>query len=487
MRRLMIASSLLLGAAAAAVAACSDSEPGRAVTGVDSGFPDFDSGVTPGPDGSTPAPVQELTGDAPVQGGTKISANRTLSKDKTWLMKGVVYVPSGVTLTIEKGTTIKGDKATLATLVVQPGGKIMAEGTADEPIVFTSLAKEGQRQAGDWGGVILLGKAPVNGGRAADGGLSSEAYIEGLVVTPENRYGGADANDNSGVMKYVRIEYSGVKIGADNEINGLTFGGVGAGTTIDHIFVRHTLDDCFEFFGGTVNAKYLACAYNQDDGFDWDNGFSGKLQFLIQQQDAKFDDEMNGFEADNDALGSDATPNSNPTIYNATLCGQSNFAGAKRKFGMLLRRNTAATIRNVLAWGYDAALDVRDAKTHARANGTSSPALTVQNSWFFKFSAQNLVDGLGLPETKPAEQGFNEAAWIKDAANSNVTDVDPAFDCMNQESPNFAPSAPQTEKAAAPPADGFFEPNAKYIGAVKDGTDKWYTAGKWAAWTKPGF
>ena len=166
----------------------------------------------------------EVTGD--------ITSDMTLTNDQTYKLVGFVRVKSGATLTIEPGTTIYGDYNSQGSLIVQPGGKIMAEGTAENPIVFTSeFNKEGSSQEpsyGDWGGIILLGNAPIN----VPGGT---ANIEG----PGDTYGGTDPADNSGIMKYVRIEYPGIAFSPNNEINGLTFGGVGSGTTIDYIQVSY--------------------------------------------------------------------------------------------------------------------------------------------------------------------------------------------------------------------------------------------------------
>jgi hypothetical protein len=480
--RIAIVSLTALLSAGLGFVACSD-EPARSVDLPDSGNTSTDA-TTNSDSPNANKPVVEFKGDTDVPGGSKVSKDTTLGADKVHLMKGIVYVASGVTLKIEAGTEIRGEQGTQATLVIQPGGKIDAQGTKDSPIVFTSQGKEGAKAPGDWGGVIILGKAPINGGRATDAGISQEAYIEGLNVSPENRYGGSDPGDNSGVLTYVRIEYGGVRLGTDNEINGLTLGGVGSGTKIEHIQVRYTLDDCFEWFGGTVNAKWLICDANQDDGLDYDNGWTGKLQFAIIRPDPAFDDEMNGIEADNDALGTAGTPITSPTISNVTLCGQ-NTLGTKRKFGMLLRRNTGGIIRNALVWGYDAALDIRNSGTHARAKGSSQPVLQVQGSWFHSFKAANLIEGLVLPETSTGEQAFAEIDFLKDAANSNVLNVDPEFDCRNVEAPVFAPKTPNTEKAIAP-TDPYFDTTAKYIGAVKDSSDKWYAEG-WVKWTKPGF
>jgi hypothetical protein len=154
---------------------------------------------------------------------------------------------------------------------------------------------------------------------------------------------------------------------------------------------------------------------------------------------------------------------------------------------MLLRRNTAGTIRNVLAWGFDAAVDVRDELTHARARGTASPTLTVQGSQLFRFTLPGLKDGLELAGTSAPENAFSEADWLKAPASNNVVDVDPAFRCNDAENPSFAPATVITDKAATPPDDGFFDTSAKYIGAFKDANDKWATTGKWVAWTKPGY
>ena len=172
-----------------------------------------------------------------------------------------MYVEDGATLTIEPGTIIKGEKSSKGSLIVKRGGKIIANGTVDKPIVFTSNQAKGSRAAGDWGGLVLLGKAPVN---------KTPAVIEGENLT---QFGGTDAADNSGSLKYVRIEFAGIAFETDKEINGLTFGGVGSGTTIDYVQVSHSGDDSYEWFGGTVNAKHLIAFRGLDDDFDTDNRF----------------------------------------------------------------------------------------------------------------------------------------------------------------------------------------------------------------------
>ncbi len=242
----------------------------------------------------------------------EITSDITLRAVDTNILKGFVYVVDGVTLTIEPGTVVKGEKASMGSLIVERGGKIMAEGAKDKPIVFTSDQSKGSRTYGDWGGIILCGKAPVNN--------TSEPQIEG---GPRSKYGGDNPADNSGILKYVRIEFAGYPFEPNKEINGLTCGGVGNGTTIEYVQVSYCGDDSFEWFGGSVNAKYLIAYKGWDDEFDTDYGFQGMLQFLLGVRDPEHADtsKSNGFESDNDAEGSGNTPLTKPIFSNVTLIG----------------------------------------------------------------------------------------------------------------------------------------------------------------------
>jgi len=389
-----------------------------------------------------------------------ITSDTTWTADKNWLMEGTIRVKSGATLTIEAGTTVYGEKASLGTLVIQQGGKIDAVGTADEPIVFTSELPPGQRGAGDWGGVVLLGKAPINeaGGSAA---------VEGF--TTDELYGGNDPGDSSGTLKYVRIEFSGIEISPDNEINGLTLAGIGNGTTIDYVQVRHTLDDCYEFFGGTVNASHLVCYRNGDDGFDFDQGYVGKLQFLFLQQDPNIADEANGIEADNDKEAPDTTPVTNPTVYNFTFCGQ-NTDSAKQQYGMLFRRGFNATIGNGIITGFEAGVDFRD-------RPYTDVALT--DTTFFGNNPENVAyveDGSNEDNQADDDMGFDERDWFATGAGND--EVDPALmDC-------FASTPipmPASEIAGSAPPSGF-DTSATYRGAFKDASDNWLE-GAWTNWS----
>lgn len=204
----------------------------------------------------------------------------------TYLMKGWCYITDGVTVTIDPGTVIRGDKSTKAALIVERGGKLIAEGTAQEPIVMTSMMKKGLRRPGDWGGLIICGKANNN---------QKEQQIEG---GPRTKHGGNDDNDNSGIFKYIRVEFAGFPFEKDKEINGITFGSVGKGTVVDHLQVSYSNDDSFEWFGGSVDCKHLIAYKGWDDDFDTDNGFSGNVQFCLGVRDPKIADvsQSNGFE-----------------------------------------------------------------------------------------------------------------------------------------------------------------------------------------------
>jgi serine/threonine protein kinase len=399
-------------------------------------------------------PSIELSGD--------IAEDFTLSADNDYLLRYTTQVLPGATLTIPKGTTLRGDIATKAILVVLPGGRLEASGTAEEPIVFTSSAPRGQTKAGDWGGVIVLGRAPTNS--------KSPLIVEGLPGGVE--YGGTDPNDSSGTLQFVRIEYSGHEIAPNNEINGLSLGGVGRGTTLDHVFIRNTADDCFEFFGGTVDGKYLACQNPGDDAFDWDYGYTGRLQFLVAQSSPSTRVGSNGFEGDNDPRGSRARPQSHPEIWNATLCGKNRkFSGEHN--AMLLRRATAVTVRNSIFSGFASGLDMRDVGTAPDIQTSVFWGNTMSN--FARTEVKSNLD----PELRDDDGFFDETALLRTSALQN-SDVPPGLaDCFHPTQPAFYPSgeAPPGEK---PPRDGFFDPSANYRGAVASADQNWLTE-PWAA------
>lgn len=292
-----------------------------------------------------------------------------LSKDTIWQVDGVSFVKPGSTLTIQAGTFITAGVAKKyeheddgsehlikGVLVVPKQAKLHAIGTAQEPIVFTSDKPAGQRNPGDFGGIVLLGSATTN--------QSNTTRIEGIPkpVNVDVTYGGAKPADNSGVLKYVRIEFAGYNLTPDNEINGLTCGGVGSGTTLENIQVSWGRDDAFEFFGGTVNAKYLVALSNDDDDYDFDFGYTGTIQYALSLKDPNSTNSVsrgisdsNGIESDNNGAGDKVQPFTRPNLKNFTFLGIQDKEIAKKKllYGHRWRRASSLNITNSIIAGYD--------------------------------------------------------------------------------------------------------------------------------------
>ncbi|MCX2450889.1 hypothetical protein OQX61_06335 [Pedobacter sp. PLR] len=313
-----------------------------------------------------------------------ISANMTLDASVVYLLKGFVYVKSGATLTIPAGTVIRGDKVSKGTLVVTRGGKVNAEGTAAKPIVFTSNEAAGSRAPGDWGGIIILGKSTNN----IPGG---EGLIEGGLTLPEGNHGGTIPDDNSGVLKYVRVEFPGIAYTTNNEINGITFGSVGSKTVVDYVQVSYSGDDSFEWFGGTVNAKHLVSIANVDDVFDFDNGFSGRLQYLVAQRNPELADQAgqsNGIESDNSDKVFDSNPRTRPVLSNVTIIGPGVTADAKHEYANLWRKGSKMILANSIFIGFKYGIDVRNVETsNALVDGSS----LIKNNIYQAFTADREV------------------------------------------------------------------------------------------------
>ena len=274
-----------------------------------------------------------------------ITTTTTLTSDKEWTLRGYVYVKEGATLIIEAGTVIKSDIAEKGALCIERGAKIIAEGTATKPIVFTSGKIAGERSPGDWGGIVILGKAKTN--------RSSEPTIEGGIGRP---FGGNDNGDNSGILKYVRIEYAGIAALPNSEINALTLGGVGSGTVIENVQTIYANDDAFEFFGGTVSPKNLYAFATADDDFDFDFGYTGTVTNGIAKRDPLFvdnGDAGNGVECDNDGVGSLAQPFTHPKLIGMVLIGPNNATAlANHNLGLRFRRATQFTVKNSTIYGW---------------------------------------------------------------------------------------------------------------------------------------
>ena len=315
-------------------------------------------------------PIVEVTG--------VITANTTWTADKIYKLKGFVRVGndptvtdvpaknSGPTLTIQPGTVIFGEKATKGTLIIQRGAKIIAEGTATSPIVFTSESAVGTKEPGDWGGLVICGRASNNqpgGVFELEGGYKA---FSGGGTSPDNA-------DNSGSLKYVRIEYAGVPVNPNQEVNSLTLGAVGSETTIEYVMCTYGLDDSFEWFGGTVNAKYLIAYKGLDDDFDVDFGFSGFVQFGLGVRGATLADQSgsNGFEVDNNGQGSDAAPFTSGTFSNITIIGpkatRETPISLQFQSAAQLRRNNKLKIHNSFFTGYPNGIFIDGANTAANA------------------------------------------------------------------------------------------------------------------------
>ena len=393
-----------------------------------------------------------------------ITTNTTLTADKTYLLRDIVRVQAPAVLTIEAGTTIYGENSTKGSLVVKPGAKIIAEGTPLKPIVFTSeFAKAGSNQTptyGDWGGIILLGNAPIN----VPGGTST---IEG----PGDSYGGNNPSDNSGILKYVRIEFPGIAYSLNNEINGLTFGGVGNGTTIEYVQVSYSGDDSFEWFGGNVNCKYLVAYRGWDDDFDTDFGYSGKLQFLVAIRDAEIADQSssNGFESDNDGSGSLNTPRTAPTWYNVTMVGPqkelTSTYNSLFKRGMHLRRSSQNKIHNTIIMGWPTGLYL-DGST--LINDAVAGNTYLKNS-IIAGSSKKAID------TTKSVAGFDPNVWFTNNSGRVLATTNDLHltDPFNLNAPNFIPmpGSPALTGGITPPNDGFFDVTATYVGAF--GSKNW--------------
>jgi hypothetical protein len=452
--------------------------------------------------GTTP-PVNPGTENTILSG--RISSDRTLKADLVYTLRDLVYVTNGATLTIEPGTVIKGEKNTRGALIVTRGSKIIANGTAAKPIVFTSDQASPQR--GDWAGIVLLGRARTNssfngtpGLGEAEGGINNG---EGLGL-----YGGTDDNDNSGSLQYVRIEYAGYAFLPDKELNGLSMYAIGRGTTLKYIQVSYANDDSFEWFGGTVNMDHLVVYRGLDDEQDSDNGFSGNVQFVICQRDSSVADVSgsNGWESDNDANGvAVITPAGQTTVQpqtkavwsNVTMVGPrattSNIGNSLFRNGAQIRRNSAISIFNSVMMGWPTGLLI-DASTGTPTdiNITGVPA-TPNQSTNLLFQ-NNIIAGCATPlkytASSTAPTGWTLAdltTWFNLPANNNSILANCA-DVKLGDAFNVSGNPDYTPQAGSPLLTGASFTNAKistaafqpvaYRGAVGPG-DTW-----WKGWTK---
>lgn len=384
----------------------------------------------------------------------------TFTKDKTWVLNGLVFVNSGQTLTIEPGTLIKGKSGqgdNASALIVARGAMIMAEGTAAEPIIMTSETDGGQLPAtarGLWGGLIVLGNAGLNSS-------PGESAIEG-IPTSEVRglYGGDNDGDNSGKLAYISIRHGGTDIGAGNEINGLTLGGVGSGTSIHHIEIVANNDDGVEFFGGTVNVSNICISYCGDDNVDYDEGWRGKAQFIFVNQDPSSGDR--GGEHDGGTDPEDAQPYATPVFYNCTYVGN----GGKR--ALTFRDNAGGEYHNSIFYNWDKGVDIEDLPGDGEDSKKRFDAgqLKIVDNIFYMVAGD---DAAKLILTASADANLADKD-LSGSANATGNTI---------ENPGLVGGVPTNNVAATGLSDDTFIKSANYKGAFEPGKDAWIKG-----WTK---
>jgi hypothetical protein len=393
----------------------------------------------------------------------------------SFVLKGYVYFEEGSEINIAAGATIKSDVSDKGALVIERGAKINAIGTAAKPIVFTSGKAVGQRLPGDWGGIIVLGKAKTN--------RTTEPTIEGGVG---KNFGGTVDNDNSGTMKYIRIEFAGIAAQPNSEINGLTLGGVGSGTTIEYIQTVYANDDAFEIFGGTVNAKYLVAYATADDDFDFDFGYTGRIQFGVALRDPSFidaGDAGNGVECDNDATGTSATPATRPVLSNFTFVGPNvdNTASKNHNFALRFRRATNFVLNNSVLLGWmKGGLSLESDATYNSFVGTTATSefknnLLHANTSSYRIGSVTVAGATG--DAVKAKAEGSATTTLTAAVDAKLTDP------FNLTTPNMLPAAGSpalTGAAFAGDLTNAFFSSTTYRGAF--GTTNWM-----AGWTSFNF
>lgn len=408
-------------------------------------------------DASTPFEMQNASAEYITASSLPVTTvSGTIWQNTTWSgvieLEGIVEVKENVTLTILPGTFIKGKQGASyeprGALVVAKRGKINAVGTETQPIIFTSYNlldgnEDTTARSGDFGGVIILGQAPIN--------LPSDAIIEGFLGS-RYPYGGYNTNDNSGILKYVRIEFAGFDLlgpNSGNEINGLTLGGVGSGTILDHIQVSYSLDDSFEFFGGTVNATNLVSLAPQDDSYDFDNGYTGTISCALALADYNAihsqnngSPDSNGIEIDNIYNGSSTTIITQPKINDMTIVGSKNpYQSSWYENGIHVRRNGKLILNNTTVTGYPIGI-LLETMSNASVNLANYSFTNVQSHGFTFATASKIgnttaafsIPGVTTSTINPAnlwgmsKPFFNEnAAWSWNVSPRNCGDFQGAW------------------------------------------------------------
>ncbi|MDW7680205.1 MAG: T9SS type A sorting domain-containing protein [bacterium] len=418
--------------------------------------------------------ISSVVMSAEIRINRNITSNEYWTSNNVYILDKLVYVEPGATLFIEAGTVIKGaagQESNAKALIVSRGAKIYAEGTAEEPIIFTAEADDptnpfdmDSKAVGQWGGVVLLGNARTN----APGG---EAYFEGIDPSPLTLYGGPDDNDCSGVLRYVSIRHGGTQIGAGKEINGLSMAGVGKGTVISFVEVYANKDDAFEWWGGNVRCDHLVAAFSQDDAIDFDEGNRSKLQYVFVIQDANGDKddtrlgEHDGCHKNN--IGGE--PNAYPIIYNATYLGAGK-DGHEANYIFRLRENWAGVYKNSIFGDFNGKA--------VRIDNTTSPDsydrlmagdLVFTNNIWFDISAGS--DWASITNADYTANYFSDPTTKNDLLTDfSLTGISRSFNSKGLDPRPAAHGQAYQDLADLPEDDDFFE-YAPYKGAF--GATNW--------------
>jgi hypothetical protein len=454
--------------------------------------------VTTQPFGSTAAVIN-----------ADITTNRTLYADTAYTLSGFIHVGNGATLTIQPGTIIKGDFNVLgSSLMILKGAKIQAVGTADAPIVFTSSRPAGQRQPGDWGGLLLVGNAPNNrsGSVTVEGtGTDGTAVVSGKNY-PVVYNGGTIATDNSGTLSYVRVEFGGFAPVQDQEFNSFTFAAIGSGTRASYLESLAGLDDAFEFFGGGFDLDHLVALETGDDMFDMSEGWSGRMQYLVGVNTVQLvprtgggfysvdlegieNDGCNGTGCD---LGFNSAPLTVPLVANFTLigCGSQTCMGPSGGHGMMLRRGSGGYYVNGLLsrWSADG-ISIRDAATFTRAGDSRTPAATadlqIRNIVFSETNAKVFqstsatqfdLDLTANALTLSTASATSLLALLPDIGTAPASIS--AFDFSPATGSAIATAGLSTFTGSIAAKAGTFVTATAYVGAAAPGGPKW-----WTGWT----
>lgn len=449
------------GMLAMALAGCDDNEGSTSDAGTD-------SGMNNNPDGMVVDPCD--TAPATVSISTNVTEDTTWCTGQTITLLSRTYVENGATLTIQPGVTVLGGVGAASALVVTRNGHLVAEGTAAQPIVMSSGKPAGNRQPGDWGGIVLFGRAPVNEG--------ANVVFEGLAAEERNTYGGTDDAWNCGSIEYVRVEFAGQVFATDKEFNGVTVAGCGNTTSISHVQVHRGADDGIEFFGGSANFDHILVTQQDDDGLDWDFGWHGRGQYLIVHN--TLGDAV--IEADNNALGTvTGTPRSEPTLYNLTFVGAGAAVSGKGQ-NIMLRRGTLGLIRNTIFQDLTGGLQIRPTTAEREPIATFTALwptrFAIENSSFLNVTVPATTSTSGSDATGGTAQAFDTNALVTAAARNNTVSTTNLIAVgADVNAPNFCPAQGTAAVTGATAPAAFDQAGLAFAGACAPGTtaaNAWY-------------